>query len=142
MTVCEHVRAPPGGQSPFAELIITGFYDGATEGLTRCQHCGRAYAFSKLAWDHQQDVRVYGLVVLERPLEVIRSEVLGIGQGEVGALLVQALAPNAEQALASLFDGSIQYVLAAEDLRSCILAGKAVDGDIPRDRDWFAWIGL
>jgi hypothetical protein len=46
------------GPSPF-EVSMLGWYDGVTSGVAKCRACGRTYHFEMLAWDDEQEMRVY-----------------------------------------------------------------------------------
>jgi len=52
-------RLSEGGPSPF-DVSMLGWYDGPISGLAKCRGCGRAYHFDLVAWDSEQDERLYG----------------------------------------------------------------------------------
>jgi len=39
---------------------MLGWQDGLTSGMARCRECGRTYHFDLVAWDEDQDWRLYG----------------------------------------------------------------------------------
>ena len=47
--------------SPFLRLIATGYYDGPTDGFVECSICSAVYAFHKLDWDENQNLRVFSM---------------------------------------------------------------------------------
>lgn len=51
--------------SPFTKIIVLGYYDGATSGLVRCGNCQKAYRFELVAWDRNQENRIYFLADIE-----------------------------------------------------------------------------
>jgi hypothetical protein len=65
---CAEFSVLSEGASPFREDIVLGYYDGPTEGIVRCQKCGRVYHYVMVAWDEGQDVRVYALWALRLDL--------------------------------------------------------------------------
>lgn len=54
------------GPSPF-EVSMLGWHDGLTDGMAQCRTCARAYHVEMVAWDNDQEVRVYGLKEVSRP---------------------------------------------------------------------------
>ena len=52
-------RLTQGGTSPF-EVAILGWHDGLMSGMAKCRGCGRTYHFDLLAWDEEQEARLYG----------------------------------------------------------------------------------
>jgi hypothetical protein len=57
-TCCKSLRS--GDASPF-EIVTLGWYDGPKSGMASCRSCGLAYNFEMLAWDSEQENRIYGL---------------------------------------------------------------------------------
>ncbi len=142
MNICEHIESASAERSPFGKMLVTGFYDGPTDGFVECRHCGRAYAFRKLAWDDEQDVRIYGLAPLEQPLESIRLEALKLPESDDPVTVVPPLAEEQQQAVERLAARPVHYVVAAVNLRRGIMAAKPLEQEDVGERDWFAWLGL
>ena len=142
MNTCEHVQSASSDQSPFGKMLVTGFYDGPTDGFVECLRCGRAYAFRMLAWDEEQDVRVYGLAALDESLRSIRVEELRLPELDEPVTLVPPVGEQEQQAIERLAARPVQYVVAAVSLLRGVLAGKSVDSGDTSERDWFAWLGL
>jgi len=51
--------------SPFAKIIVLGYYDGPISGLLQCADCPTAYRFELIAWDSNQDNRVFSLAEVD-----------------------------------------------------------------------------
>ena len=51
------------GQNPFARMIILDYYDGPVSGVAEGPG-GQAFRYQMLAWDIQQDVRIFSLASL------------------------------------------------------------------------------
>ena len=51
--------------SPF-EIAMLGWHDGITSGMARCRTCGATYHVEMLAWDDNQEMRVYGFKEVSR----------------------------------------------------------------------------
>jgi hypothetical protein len=58
---CQHLQTKSAMRSPFGRIISLGFYDGTTSGIAQCSHCSRFYKYELVAWDSNQDVRIYSL---------------------------------------------------------------------------------
>jgi len=142
MNICEHILSAGASLSPFGKMLVTGFYDGATDGFVECQHCGRAYAFRKLAWDEEQDVRIYGLAPLDVSLENIRLDTLHLPPGDDPVSLVPPLGEQEREAVERLAAAPVQHVVAAANLRRGVLASKSLVVSDEDTHDWFAWLGL
>ena len=52
-------------RSPFNKIIIFGYYDGATSGVAQCGNCSIAYRFEIVAWDSNQENRIYSLAAID-----------------------------------------------------------------------------
>src|SRR5579884_2430380 len=63
---CRELSSLSGSRSPFAKMVVLGFYDGPTSGVAECTHCDSVYVFDTLAWDDAQDMRIYALSSLPR----------------------------------------------------------------------------
>jgi len=124
-------------------MLITGYYDGATDGFVQCNACGQTYGFRKLAWDEEQDVRIFALAALDQEFDAIRTRIYRIERDENPTTFL-APTPSAEQRreLERLLANRPDCVVAATDLQKGILAKKEWEDDASGDRDWFAWIGL
>jgi hypothetical protein len=59
MTQNQCCRTMVAGESPF-DILELGYLDGLTGGMARCRACGATYDFQMVAWDQEQEVRVYG----------------------------------------------------------------------------------
>ncbi len=139
---CEHVSQASANRSPLKRFLITGFYDGPTEGVAECDLCGQAYAFRMLAWDEQQDVRVFALTPLAESLDEIRLGVLQLARGDGRFVLVPPLPSEQEAVLTHLTSGPASCVVAALDLSRGLLAVRSLDPGPVLERDWFAWLGI
>jgi hypothetical protein len=51
--------------SPFRKVIVLGYYDGETSGLVKCANCPTSYRFELVAWDNQQENRIFSLAVID-----------------------------------------------------------------------------
>jgi hypothetical protein len=71
MTCCSHMARVGGA---LGRIVALDWYDGITEGVAECRECTATYRVRMLAWDEQQDERVYSLT----PLTVRLSEVINL----------------------------------------------------------------
>ncbi len=46
---CLELPTSLGCRSPFLDDYSTGYYDGSTEGVTRCSVCSRVYRYGMVA---------------------------------------------------------------------------------------------
>lgn len=51
MICCQDLPGRRDVASPFREVLAFDWYDGPTEGITRCGVCSRVYAFRMCAWE-------------------------------------------------------------------------------------------
>jgi len=51
--------------NPFDQVLCLDFYDGPISGLARCKESDLAYAFEMIAWDDEQDNRIYSLAEVD-----------------------------------------------------------------------------
>lgn len=142
MTPCKHIETATPDHSPLNRMLVTGYYDGPTEGFVECRECGQTYAFRKLAWDDEQDVRIFGLAPLDERLDQIREDVLKLAQGGDVVRVVPLAGDGAQPALDRLAASPIRYVVASLDLRKGLLAQRALAPDDMGDRNWFEWLGI
>ena len=144
-------RVASAAQSPFGRIISLGFYDGTTSGIARCSHCSKSYKYDLVAWDGDQDIRVFSLSALPpesfAALEVLLSQLKSrfvdsddpkrrtIVKTAVGVELAKAEAPTLVLATRR-FE---QEILAARpvtiELRNRILVG----GVYPTAGMWDFW---
>jgi hypothetical protein len=142
MTICEHLEAASADYSPLNRMLVAGYYDGATEGLAECRTCGQTYAFRKLAWDDEQDIRIFALSNVNHRFDDICDSLLSIGEADRDIVVIPPLQPAEQSALDLLLGVRAEYVLASLDLRKGIIAKKPWSGEDGEQRDWFAWLGL
>jgi hypothetical protein len=62
--LCDNILEGPI-PSPFKKTIALGYYDGATSGLAQCGNCPVAYRFELIAWNSNQENRIYSLAEIE-----------------------------------------------------------------------------
>ncbi len=142
MTPCNHLEATSTDQSPLDRMLVTGYYDGPTDGFVECRECGQTYAFRKLGWDDEQDVRIFGLAPLDQSLEQISRHALKLADSNDVVRIVPPLGDEAQRALDHLAGSPICLVVASLDLRKGFLAQRPVATEEIAERDWFAWLGL
>lgn len=139
MTICEHVVVAPD-ESPFDRMLVTGYYDGPTDGFVECRQCARVYGFRKLAWDRDQDVRIYALLPIDEDFERVGQDLLGRSASAKQVQVVPPLASEQAQRLENLMSRPAAAIIAATNLRRGLLVMKLLpDGDL-RERDWFSWL--
>jgi hypothetical protein len=128
--------------SPFTRLLAAGYYDGPTEGIVECGTCRRIFAFRMLAWDGEQNVRVFGLAPLEEEYETLCKRLLKAPPA-AGITVIPPL-PNMERSeLDRLLASPVTHVVASEDLLAELLSSRTVSReDLSRDHDWLQWLGL
>lgn len=131
---CYHKTAGLRNQkSPFQQVIAFGYYDGPTAGVAQCAACEQAYKYDLLAWDENQDVRVYSFAPLPAQSfqQIVKAcSVLGeprwpvwVPKWEIEQKETEEkVESEVEQALAGA--GQVEIILAAEDLVGDILALK------------------
>lgn len=149
---CRELPSLVDAASPFARIVALGYYDGPTSGVAECEHCPESYRFDMLAWDVQQDVRVYSLSALP--------------PNSVAELVKCIPAPNpphwpvwvptwrfgsrekeeeTQRQVARVLSraGPVLFVIASEDLAASILRAKqATPDDLTSVTDWFSFVGL
>jgi hypothetical protein len=114
---------PLGGGPPFGRIVVTGYYDGPTEGVVECAACGMCFAFVLLDWDEQQDLRIFSLAPLPERFDVLmqraglqatqdRTVLIGTSYlesaGTLRKLLQSAAAPTLAIATRNMLDGVIK----------------------------------
>jgi hypothetical protein len=132
-TCCQHLR--DAGPSPF-EVVMLGWHDGITSGMARCRVCGRTYHFDLVAWDADQEVRVYAFKAVSsasydavarlqaRPTEANDA----MSRGDEITLRVR-------DALATAFERKL--LVAATDVAKYVLSARSVGFE-----DWSAMLGM
>ena len=161
---CNNLPVGRSVDSPFARIIFDGYYDGPTSGLAECGVCYAAYAFSLLAWDERQDVRIFKLMPLKSPvfactIDLLTSRlhlgpprwpILGTWSKRMSPAELSEVSDEIETIFASA--GDPVYVVATEDLsKKIISAGSLSSEEIARARstdletaeifnaDWTFW---
>ena len=125
MTCCSHIAE---ANAAFSQAVALEWYDGLTEGVTQCRTCGTSYRIHMLAWDEQQDVRIYSLTPLLASLPEVISVLRSLGEprwpvwlptwanlpeqqwNSLQLELHRALTPN----------GAVEMIIATEDLTTHI----------------------
>ena len=113
------------GPSPF-DIVVLGYYDGATSGVAKCRGCRRAYAFSLLGWDDERDVRVFGLSTIgDDAFDGIRRINNAPATPTEARVRSNELTVAVRDATAGSF--GIDLVVASMDLENVIVAARAVN---------------
>ncbi len=141
MTICTHIETASPHESPLKRMLITGYYDGATNGIVECQVCGRAYAFRTVAWDDEQEMRVFILSTVAPTLNDIRRALNLVDDGKA-TVVVPPLGEKEDAVLESLLRSPPECAVASLDLRTGIVVQRTLAGDDGGERDWLAWLGL
>lgn len=149
-------------RSPFRKLIVLGFYDGATSGLTECQACTRGYRFELVTWDDQQDVRIFALAPLTPGIFQGVAEICAtLGELPGWPVWIPRFEGEAGRVASSRIDevlgrlSSFELLVASEALERDLLVARPVK-DSERGRlqqrmasvrttrapEWFAALGL
>jgi hypothetical protein len=129
--------------SPFARLLATDYYDGPTAGLVQCGTCRTSYAFAKLDWDDQQDMRVFSL----SPIRDLNLELIATPFQDVSPRWPQwVIAPSVSKDFWVEVDrvldsaSSTEFVVATADLLSEISVWRP--GGLDHPQDWFKELAL
>jgi hypothetical protein len=111
--------------SPF-EISTLGWHDGLTSGMARCRECARCYHVEMVAWDHEQEVRVYGFREISRASydTFMAVQASGVPSPQQAIDRSDELALRERDALATGFERTL-YV-AAVDLMKEILGSRRV----------------
>ena len=131
--------------SPVQKVLALGYYDGPTDGLLRCED-GRVYRFEMLAWDSEtQDVRVFSLA----PTPPAAFDQLAALFARREKPRWPVWAPSWHEELREETDailkegGSVEWVMATEDLMGTILAAMRIRPEEVRTvMDWRPFLGL
>lgn len=141
MTECAHIEAAAAVPwSPFSRMLITNYYDGPIEGFVECHTCGRLYAFRKLAWDEDQDLRIFGLAPLDDDYDTVCT-LLGAQGDSKTAAIVPPLQGLPEKHAERLLATSMRYVVTAYRLNGELLAVRNFPQTEPVG-GWIAWLGI
>jgi len=112
------------GDSPF-EIIMLGWQDGLTSGMARCRACGTTYHFEMVAWDQEQEVRIYGFrEVSQASYDAVVALHLAPSVTENPLERSDALALKARDALATGFERI--FYAAATNLAKEVIAARRV----------------
>lgn len=135
--------------SPFGRIIALGYYDGPTSGVVQCSVCSSAYKYEIVAWDDNQDLRIYVLAPLREELFVDFVKTLSELEapkwpvwvprwGSASKKRDKAINSSLETLLGSA--SKEEYVLSTEDLSKRIIAAKCLDEEslrrIPFAKNW------
>jgi len=141
--------------SPFGRLVSLGYYDGTTSGLVQCADCDKSFHYRILAWDKQQDTRVYSLAETRNEVFDRVVAVLAPVDQPTWPSWFPALATLSETELAALSNqvdtiltpGNLpSYVIAAKSPQHSILAIRRISKSdpptypaFPAVSDWHHW---
>jgi hypothetical protein len=114
-----------GGPSPF-EIVMLGWQDGLTSGMARCRSCGSTYHFEMVAWDAEQEVRIYGFRdVSQASYDAIATLNANPVAPERAKERSDALTLRTRDALATSFERTL--FVAAVDLTEVLLTARKID---------------
>lgn len=139
MTCCSHIAEATGA---FSQVVALEWYDGLTEGVTQCRTCGTPYRIHMLAWDEQQDVRIYSLTPLLASLPEVISVLRPLGEPRWPAWLPtwanlpeqqwNSLQLELDRALTP--SGAVAMMIATEDLTTHIGRLRCLRGYVDTQR--------
>lgn len=141
MICCQQLAgASQPSASPFEEAIVTGYYDGPTEGFARCAICRRTHAFQELAirTGDEFDLHVYALAPLEQDLASIGAMISRELPQWNASLVVPPLGAALDHEIDRLLAAPCSMVILAARLDGKILDARARETSDAVE-DWFAW---
>jgi hypothetical protein len=114
-----------GDESPF-EILMLGWQDGLTSGMARCRSCGTTFHFEMVAWDGEQEIRIYGFREVSRAsYDAVASLHAGPPADTHSRERADALTLKVRDALATSFERML-YV-AAKALAQKIVAARWIE---------------
>jgi hypothetical protein len=139
---------------PVGSVIALGFYDGATDGLLKCELCSVAFKFSLIVSDEDDEVRVFRLQRIaagsfERIVDFISNHLGGPmwpvwvpiwnfpsvdSRSDVENVLRETLAQAGETEAVFASASFLRPVLALKEI-----AGNEVERTVD---DWFGYLGI
>jgi len=157
LTICSR-EFSPSMKSPFNQILCLGFYDGPTSGFARCAKASLAYYFETVAWDAEQENRVYSLAEMHNDVFDSATEALShIEQPRWPVWLpnMQSLPDHEQKAIRSRIEVLLEgvpepaYVAAADSIEKEILALRLVEPNarvrlpsrwsLPTEEHWSFW---
>jgi len=160
-TCCQELPDWRNQRSPFQRILSFGYYDGTTAGVAQCVGCSVAYKYDLLAWDEDQDMRIFGLAPLPSGSfsELLAaSAVLGEPRWPTWVPVWQFSSETIQNKVESRIQavlnkaGPLTFVVATNDISNNFVAGKRitetnvelVQGLISKSVDvqeWLAFLG-
>ena len=105
---------------------MLGWADGLTSGMARCRLCDFTYHFEMVAWDAEQEVRVYGFREVSRASydAIVALDAVTPALDRVGER-ADVLTLRTRDALATSFERRL--FVAASDLARTVIAAKIIE---------------
>ncbi len=142
MALCQHLVSISAGQSPFVRLLVTGYYDGPTDGFAACRFCDKSYFFRLLSWDDGQDLRIFGLAGLDESFAQIFAKFHADMSVSQNVILMKELTLELENELEGISKCQTEVVVASRDLVKEVVAFKLGGDGHDSEFDWFSWLGV
>jgi hypothetical protein len=161
---CQKISGLQNQKSPFQKIIAFGYYDGPTAGAAQCAECLESYKYDLLAWDENQDIRVYSFAPLpSQSFQQIVKECSVLGEPRwpiwcpTWEFDLKETEERVEAEIKRILSraGQVEFVLASENLAGDILSLKRLTDkdqskfqnfasakDQNNIQDWLAFLGL
>lgn len=123
---------------PFRRILASGYYDGPTEGICSCSICGQGYAFRLLAWDKNQDVRVFGFSQTAPNEKQVADELQITLANDKPVTIVPPLTAEKDERFKRLMEQPPTHLCVSDGLPGRARLWRRMSSRDEKVTDWFA----